>query len=114
MAIAVVGSKALMPREFRLGLNLWSRTNGTAGSPSWAGQPNAAIVPADEDFGSCLEILKLENTTSLRYMRQTPISPGCYLRISTRVKAIAGNIPQVRVAGYAGNSAGNVAGVLQV
>ncbi|MFG6081546.1 glycosyl hydrolase family 28-related protein [Paracoccus litorisediminis] len=114
MAIAVVGSKALMPREFRLGLNLWSRTNGTAGSPSWAGQPNAAIVPADEDFGSCLEILKLENTTSLRYMRQTPISPGCYLRISTRVKAIAGNIPQVRIAGYAGNSAGNVAGVLQV
>ncbi|MTH79663.1 glycosyl hydrolase family 28-related protein [Paracoccus aestuariivivens] len=114
MAIAVVGSKALMPREFRLGLNLWSRTNGTAGSPTWAGQANAAIVPADEDFGTCLEILKQENVTSLRYMRQTPISPGCYLRVSTRVKAIAGNIPQVRIAGYAGNSNGNVTGVLQV
>ncbi len=114
MTIAI-GSKALMPREFRLGLNLWSRTDGTADSPTWAGQGNAAIVPADEDFGSCLEILKLQTVTSLRYMRQTPISPGTYLRVSTRVKVIAGNIPQVRIAGYAGAAGGvNIAGVVQV
>lgn len=115
MTITVIGNKALMPTEFRLGLNLWSRTNGTAGSPTWTGQANAAIVPADEDFGTCLEILKLETTTSLRYMRQTPINPGAYLRVSTRIKAIAGNIPQVRIAGYAGASGGgNIAGVVQV
>ncbi|SMO51004.1 glycosyl hydrolase family 28-related protein [Paracoccus laeviglucosivorans] len=115
MAVAVVGNKALMPREFRAGLNFWSRTDGTAGSPSWAGQANVAIVPADEDFGSCLEILKQQSVTSLRYTQRTPISPGTYLRVSTRIKAIAGNIPQVRIAAYAGNaSGGNVAGVVQV
>lgn len=105
MTIAI-GGKALVPREFRLGLNLWSRTDGTPGSPTWAGQTNAAIVPADEDFGTCLEILKLETVTSLRHMRQTPISPGTYLRISTRIKTIAGNIPQVRIAAFAGGAGG--------
>ncbi|MFT4013093.1 MAG: glycosyl hydrolase family 28-related protein [Paracoccus sp. (in: a-proteobacteria)] len=105
MTIAI-GSKALMPREFRLGLSLWSRTNGTADSPTWEGQGNAAIVPADEHFGTCLEILKLDTVTSLRYKRQTPITPGTYLRISTRVKVIAGSLPQVRIAGYAGTSSG--------
>lgn len=111
MTIAI-GGKALMPREFRQGLSQWSRTDGTSGSPTWAGQTNAAIVPADEDFGNCLEILKLQSVTSLRYMRQTPIEPGTYLRISTRVKTVAGNIPQVRIAAYAGASGGvPVAGV---
>lgn len=115
MTNAIVGSKALMPREFRLGLNFWSRTDGTPGSPTWAAQPNAAIVPADEDFGSCLEILKTESVTSLRHMRQTPISPGTYLRISTRVKVIAGNIPQFRIAGYAGTlAAGNIPSAKQI
>ncbi|WP_134681330.1 glycosyl hydrolase family 28-related protein [Paracoccus ravus] len=115
MTTTAIGSKALMPREFRLGLDLWSQTNGTPGSPVWAGQTNAAVVPADEDFGSCLEILKLSATTSLRYMARTPINPGSYLRISARVKAIAGNLPQVRIAGYAGTSSGaNVTGVVEI
>ncbi|MTH35188.1 right-handed parallel beta-helix repeat-containing protein [Paracoccus limosus] len=114
MTIAI-GSKALMPREFRLGLNLWSRTDGTPDSPTWAGQGNAAVVASDQDFGNCLEILKLDTVTSLRYMRPTPISPGTYLRISTRVKALAGNIPQVRIAGYAGGpGGGNIAGAVQI
>ncbi|MTH63627.1 glycosyl hydrolase family 28-related protein [Paracoccus shanxieyensis] len=106
MAVAAVGNKALMPREFRAGLSFWSRTDGTPNSPNWAGQTNAAVVPADEDFGSCLEILKLQDMTSLRYMQRTPISPGTYLRISTRVKAIAGNLPNVRIAAFAGDSSG--------
>ncbi|WP_199260547.1 glycosyl hydrolase family 28-related protein [Paracoccus binzhouensis] len=115
MTIAIIGNQSLMPRAFRLGLNQWSQTDGRAGSPTWAGAANAAIVPADEDFGSCLEILKLEAVTSIRYMQRTPINPGSYLRISARVKAIAGNLPQVRIAGFAGNAAGeNVAGVTQV
>lgn len=115
MSIAIIGNQSLMPRAFRLGLNQWSRTDGRAGSPTWAGAANAALVPADEDFGSCLEILKQDTETALRYMKRTPISPGSYLRISARVKAIAGNLPQVRIAGFAGNAAGtNVAGVTQV
>ncbi|CAM3200681.1 hypothetical protein SAMN04488021_12416 [Paracoccus aminovorans] len=114
MTIAIIGNQSLMPRAFRLGLNQWSQTDGRAGSPTWAGAANAALVPADEDFGSCLEILKQETVTSLRYMQRTPINPGSYLRVSARVKAIAGNLPQVRIAGFAGNAAGtNVAGVTQ-
>lgn len=115
MTIAIIGNQSLMPRAFRLGLNQWSQSDGRAGSPTWAGAANAAIVPADEDFGSCLEILKMQTVTSIRYMQRTPINPGSYLRISARVKAIAGNLPQVRIAAFAGNAAGeNVAGVTQV
>lgn len=115
MTIAIIGNQSLMPRAFRLGLNQWSQTDGRAGSPTWAGAANAAVVPADEDFGSCLEILKLETVTSIRYMQRTPINPGSYLRVSARVKAIAGNLPQVRIAAFAGNAAGeNVAGVTQI
>lgn len=114
MATTIIGNQSLMPRAFNLGLALWSQTDGRAGSPTWAAAPNAAIVPADQDFGSCLEILKQQSVTSIRYMRRTPINPGTYLRISARVKAIAGNLPQVRIAGFAGNAAGeNVAGVVQ-
>ncbi|QFQ88123.1 right-handed parallel beta-helix repeat-containing protein [Paracoccus kondratievae] len=114
MTFAIIGNQSLMPRAFRQGLNLWSRTDGRPGSPTWAGAANAAIVPADEDFGSCLEILKQDTETRIRYMKRTPINPGSYLRISARVKAIAGNLPQVRIAGFAGNAAGNnVGGVSQ-
>ena len=115
MTIAIIGSQALMPAPFQSGLNLWSQTDGTAGSPTWSGASNAAIVPADEDFGACLEILKQQAVTSVRYMRRTPMNPGNYLRISARVKAIAGNLPQVRIAAFAGNAQGaNVGGVAQV
>ena len=115
MTIAIIGSQALMPAPFQSGLNLWSQTDGTAGSPNWSGASNAAIVPADEDFGTCLEILKQQAVTSIRYMRRTPMNPGNYLRISTRVKAIAGNLPQIRIAAFAGDAGGNnIAGVTQV
>lgn len=110
MTIAIAGAQSLMPREFRLGLNLWSQTTGLPPTPTWAAATNAAIVPADEDFGACLEILKLQGTTSLRYMRRTPIQPGQYLRISARIKVIAGNLPQVRIAAFAGNAAGAALG----
>ncbi|WP_312531499.1 glycosyl hydrolase family 28-related protein [Paracoccus sp. (in: a-proteobacteria)] len=112
--MSILGNTSLMPRAFSAGLNFWSRTNGTSGSPSWAGMANAAIVPADADFGTCLEILKQAEPTSLRYNQRTPISPGTYLRISTRVKAITGNLPRVRIAAYAMNASGaNLGGVVQ-
>ena len=58
------------------------------------------LVAADQDFGGALELLKTQNTQQLRFMGQTPLLPGCYLRISARVKAISGNLPSVRIGGF--------------
>lgn len=71
-------------------------------------------MPADADFAGCLELLKTESTQRLRYMGQTPLQPGCYLRITARVKAISGNLPAVRIAAWAGNvSDGHVGGLVE-
>ena len=35
-------------------------------------------------------------------MTRTPIIPGCYLRVTARVKVNAGSIPAFRIAGWAG------------
>ncbi len=73
-----------------------------AGSDTYDFYASAAYVPADADFGGCLEVQKAEATQKLRYMGQTPILPGVYLRITARVKAVSGNLPSVRIAGWAG------------
>lgn len=114
MNIAITEGLVLSPPGFGAGLGVWSRENGTSGSATWAGQTNASIVPADQDFGTCLEIVKIDDTTKLRFMGETPIIPGAYLRIRARVKAVSGNLPSVRIAGWAGTGARtNVAGVVQ-
>lgn len=110
MDITITDGVALMPPPFSAGLGVWSYQDGTPGSGSYAGQSNAAYVPADQDFGGCLEMQKTTNTQKLRYMAQTPILPGVYLRISARVKAMSGNLPTLRVGAWAGNAAGNVIG----
>ena len=98
---AITDGLLLMPPAFEAGLGVWSSEDGTAGSASYAGASNAALVPADQDFGNCLELLKTTTTQKLRYMGQTPLLPGCYLRITARVKAISGNLPSVRIAAHA-------------
>ncbi|GGH54050.1 right-handed parallel beta-helix repeat-containing protein [Frigidibacter albus] len=98
---AITDGLLLMPPAFEAGLGVWSSENGTAGSATYAGASNAAIVPADQDFGNCLELLKTASTQKLRFMGQTPLLPGCYLRITARVKAISGNLPSIRIAGWA-------------
>jgi len=104
----------LMPPAFSEGLGDWSRADGTPGTDTWATAPNAAIVTADQDFGTCLELLKTESTTRLRYMGETPVLPGLYLRVSARVKALSGTLPGVRVAGWAGRANNShVAGVVE-
>ncbi|MFN3641653.1 MAG: glycosyl hydrolase family 28-related protein [Gemmobacter sp.] len=111
---AITDGLQLMPPPFAAGLGLWSSGDGTPGSPTYLGAPNAAIVPADQDFGSCLELVKTAGTQKLRHMGQTPLLPGMYLRVTARVKAIAGNLPSVRIAAWAGDASGqNVAGVPQ-
>ena len=112
---AITDGLVLTPPPFSAGLNLWSREDGITGSASYAGQPNAAFVPADADFGGCLELQKTSGTQKLRSYGQTPIIPGLYLRVTARVKAISGNLPTVRIAGWAGAANNtNVSGVTQV
>ncbi|MFC2968814.1 glycosyl hydrolase family 28-related protein [Acidimangrovimonas pyrenivorans] len=102
MDITITDGLVLMPPPFADGLDVWSQQDGTPGTPSWANQPNAALVAADQDFGGCLEMVKTVDTQRLRYMGQTPLRPGLYLRITARVKAISGNLPSVRIAAWAG------------
>ena len=111
---AITDGLIFMPPAFEMGLDVWSSGDGTPGSPTYAGSPNAALVPADQDFSGCLELIKTTSTVKLRHMGDTPILPGCYLRIRARVKAMSGNLPAVRIAAWAGG-AGNahVAGVVE-
>ena len=111
---AITDGLIFMPPAFSTGLTQWSSEDGTSGSATYDGDPNAALVPADQDFGGCLELVKANATQKLRYMGQTTILPGCYLRITARVKAISGNLPSVRIAGWAGDGANaHVSGLVE-
>lgn len=101
---AITDGVVFTPAAFALGLDQWSSGDGTPGSDTYENAVNAAFVPADQDFGGCLELQKTDTTQRLRYMGETPIYPGCYLRITARVKAVSGNLPSVRIAGWPGNA----------
>ena len=101
---AITDGLVFMPPEFSTGLTVWSSEDGNAGSTTYDGDANAALVAADADFGGCLELLKTNSTQKLRFMGQTTILPGCYLRITARIKAISGTLPSVRIAGWAGGA----------
>ncbi len=112
---AITDGVLLMPLAFEAGLDVWSSGDGTPGSDTYDGAINAAYVPADQDFGGCLELQKVDATQKLRYMGETPLLPGCYLRIRARVKAISGNLPNVRIAAWAGAAGGaHAAGLVEV
>ncbi|WP_121630531.1 right-handed parallel beta-helix repeat-containing protein [Tropicibacter alexandrii] len=105
---AITDGLVFMPPQFAVDtLGQWSRGDGTPGSDTYASLPSAAFVPADQDFGGCLEIQKTTSTQKLRYMGQTPLPTGCYLRITARVKCTGGALPTVRIAAWAGNAGGN-------
>ncbi len=103
---AITDGVVLEPPRFSEGLNVWARGDGTAGSDTYQGTATAAFVPADLDFSGCLEIQKTDATQKLRCMGETPLLPGCYLRITARVKAMSGPLPTVRIAGWAGGAGG--------
>ena len=112
---AITDGVTFMPTAFELGLDEWSSGDGTPGSDTYDGAVNAAYVPADQDFAGCLELQKTSSVQKLRYMEETQIFPGCYLRVTARVKAISGNLPSVRIAGWAGDgSADHVSGLTEV
>ena len=112
---AITDGIAFNPPAFADGLDVWSSQDGTPGSDTYQNAPNAAFVPADQDFGGSLEILKTSSVQRLRYMGETPILPGCYLQIKARVKAISGSRPNVRIAAWAGRAGGaHLSGVTEV
>lgn len=105
----------LMPTAFADGLDVWSSGDGTPGSDTYDQSGNGAFVPADQDFAGCLEIVKTSSVTKLRYMGETSILPGCYLRITAKVKCLAGALPDVRIAGWAAAPGGShLNGVVEV
>lgn len=106
---AITDGVVFMPLPFAAGLGVWSSGDGTAGSDTYATDGTGVFVPADQDFGGCLELLKDTATKRLRYMGETPILPGCYLRVSARVKAVAGPLPTVRISAYPGAAGGGKA-----
>lgn len=111
---AITDGLQLMPPAFAAGLNLWSREDGLPGQGSYASQPNAAFVASDQDFGGCLEVQKAVAVQKLRCFQNIPFLPGMYLRVTARIKAVSGNLPSVRIAGYAAAANGsNVASVVQ-
>lgn len=103
---AITDGLVFMPPAFADGLSVWSSEDGTPGSTTYDALGTAAVVPGDTDFGSCLELLKTDSVQKVRYTGETSILPGCYLRVTARVKAIAGALPTVRIAGWAGQSGG--------
>ncbi len=104
---ALTDGVVFMPPPFADGLNVWSSEEGTPGSNTYDGAPNAALVPADQDFENCLEIFKNANSVKLTFMGQTPFEQGCYLRISAKVKAVSGPLPSVRAVAWAAKSGGS-------
>ncbi|MGR3541426.1 MAG: glycosyl hydrolase family 28-related protein [Hasllibacter sp.] len=103
---AITDGVVFDPPAFDLGLNRWSSQDGRPGDDSYDGAANAAIVPSDADFGGCIEMLKTQATQRLRAFADLPVFPGTYLRVTARVKAVAGNLPRVRIAGFAATAAG--------
>ncbi|MDA7967015.1 glycosyl hydrolase family 28-related protein [Ruegeria sp.] len=111
---AITDGIVFMPPAFADGLGVWSSGDGTPGSPTYDGSGSGVFVPADADFGGCLEIFKTNVTQQLRYMGQTILLPGCYLQVKARVKAISGPLPSVRIAGWAGGAGdAHVSGVVE-
>ena len=111
---AVTDGVVLMPTPYSAGLDMWSSGDGTPGSDTYANVAGASFVSADQDFGGALEVIKTTATQKLRYMGETPLLPGCYLRITARVKAVSGNLPNVQIAAWAGAAGGgHVSGVVQ-
>ena len=103
MSISSIALTKFSPPAFKAGLANWSSGDGTTGSDSYAEVSEAAYVPSDSDFSGCLELVKTQSVQKLRAFAKTPMQPETYLRIRTRIKSVTGNLPAVRIAGWAGD-----------
>lgn len=112
---AITDGVVFAPLPFSAGLGVWSSGDGTPGSDTYATSGTGVFVSADQDFGGCLEVQKMTSVGKVRYMGETPLLPGCYLQVRAKVKAVAGPMPAVRVAGYPAYANGSkVGGVVEV
>ncbi|WP_095588660.1 glycosyl hydrolase family 28-related protein [Actibacterium ureilyticum] len=112
---AITDGLILMPPAFENGLDVWSSEDGTPGSATYDGAANATLIVADQDFGTCLELIKTDSQQRLRHMGETPLLPGCYLRVTARIKAVSGNLPAVQIAAWAGGAgSAHVTGLVEV
>ncbi|MEM8822927.1 MAG: glycosyl hydrolase family 28-related protein [Pseudomonadota bacterium] len=94
---AITDGLILTPPVFAAGLNNWSSQDGRPGSDSLESTGSATLIASDPNFGGCLELEKTEEPQRLRAFAAMPILPGCYVRITLRVKAISGPFPSVRI-----------------
>jgi hypothetical protein len=94
----------LMPPAFEEGLYDWSRGDGEPDSPTYATAENVRIARGDADFGTCLELRKVDPVQKIRYMGELPVLPGAFLEVSTRVKALRGPLPVARIAAWPGGA----------
>jgi hypothetical protein len=99
---AITDGLVLTPPAFADGLAVWSSEDGTPGGVTYDAIGTAAVLSGDVDFGGTLELLKTDAVQRVRFTGETPILPGCYLRVTARVKAVSGPLPSVRIAGWAG------------
>ena len=114
MNVAITDGLQLMPPAFSDGLENWSSEDGRPGDADWAGVFEAALVPADPDFGGCLEMLKQDSVQRIRSFAEIPLMDGVYLQVTARVKAMSGPMPRVRIAGWPGRpGGGGLSGVVK-
>ena len=104
MSKAITDGITLMPLPFSAGLDRWSCENGRPGEATFADQLEATVLNDDPVFGSCLQLVKDRPVTQLRYMMETPVMPGFFLKITARVRVTSGPLPTVRIAGWPGRA----------
>jgi len=98
----------LMPPAFADGLSDWSWGDGTPDGPAYDEAPFARLATGDPDFGTCLEVRKVEPVQRLRYMGELPLPCNGFVEVSARVKVLRGPLPAaVRIAAFAGGAQGS-------
>ncbi len=106
MLLPLAPALDLTPPPFEDGLCDWSRGDGTPDSPTYETGDAARIARGDTDFGTCLELHKIEPVARLRYMGEMPLRRGYCVELIVRLKALRGPIPSVRLAAHAGGLGG--------
>jgi hypothetical protein len=112
MTLPASSERDLMPPAFAEGLDDWSCGDGTPDSPSYDRAAFARLAVNDPDFGTCLEMRKIEPVQRLRYMGELPLPRDGCIEVLVRVKALRGPLAGVRIGAFPGGTQGRaVAGV---
>ncbi|MGZ2256157.1 right-handed parallel beta-helix repeat-containing protein [Roseobacter sp. A03A-229] len=101
---AITDGAELMPPPYAQAFDAYAGEDGSADAPALG--PEVRLVEDDPDLGPCLELEKTESLHAIRYRGETPLLPGCYLRVTVRLKVLDGALPSARIAGFAGGPGG--------